>query len=203
MRLFWLVFVAAILLGITVVSSEAGWLIYHKPAFKGKIIDIETREPIEGAVVVAIYYKYPIISGPAGGSSSIIDIREILTDKNGEFYIPPYTTIIQPLSEEDMANFIIYKPGYANIGELNLEGYFSGKETKDQEGTLFWNKELKFRLLANGVVELPKLMTWEERWKTNMISVSGDTPKSKWPLLNEAIENEEEWLKRNKDWRLK
>ncbi len=56
--------------------SHAGWLIYHKPEFKGKVIDTETKEPIEGVVVVAIYQKHPIISGPGGGSSSIINIKE-------------------------------------------------------------------------------------------------------------------------------
>ena len=36
-------------------SCFAGWLIYHKPAFRGRIIDAETKKPIEGAVVVAKY----------------------------------------------------------------------------------------------------------------------------------------------------
>ena len=90
----------------------AGWLIYHKPAYKGRIIDAETKEPIEGAVVVAIYYKYPIISGPGGGSKSIVGIKEALTDEKGEFHIPSYTTFIQPNSLEHDTDFIFYKPGY-------------------------------------------------------------------------------------------
>ena len=78
--------------------SYAGWLIYHKPAFKGKVIDAETKEPIEGAVVVVVYKKHSLISGPGGGYSSVIKVKEILTDKNGEFYFPSYTTVIQPNS---------------------------------------------------------------------------------------------------------
>ena len=53
---------------------------YHKPAFQGKVIDAETKEPIDGAVVVVIYKKYPIISGPGGGGESIMDIKETLTN---------------------------------------------------------------------------------------------------------------------------
>src|SRR3989338_7708901 len=91
--------------------SFAGWLIYHKPEFKGKVIDAETKEPIEGAVVVVVYNKHTLISGPGGGHSSVIKVKETLTDKKGEFYFPSYTTLIQPNSIEDNAEFIIYKPG--------------------------------------------------------------------------------------------
>lgn len=112
MRKIFILSLMVFIMTFTCSSSYAGWLIYHKPAFSGKIIDAETKEPIEGAVVVAIYQKEPIISGPGGGSSSIINIKEILTDKNGEFHISPYLTIIQPLSIEDRVEFIIYKPGY-------------------------------------------------------------------------------------------
>jgi hypothetical protein len=32
------------------VSAFAGWLIFHKSAFRARVIDAETKEPIEGAV---------------------------------------------------------------------------------------------------------------------------------------------------------
>ena len=95
-------------------SASAGWIIFHKQEFRGKVIDAETKEPIEGAVVVATYQKYPIISGPGGGSPSIVKIKETLTDKKGEFYFPRYTTIIQPLAREVETVFIIFKPGYGS-----------------------------------------------------------------------------------------
>jgi hypothetical protein len=53
----------------------ASWLICHKPEFKGKVIDAEAKQPIEGAVVVAKYFKHPIITGSAGGSASITPIK--------------------------------------------------------------------------------------------------------------------------------
>ena len=42
-------------------SVVAGWLIYHEPGFKGKVIDVETRQAITGTVVVVMYQSYPII----------------------------------------------------------------------------------------------------------------------------------------------
>ena len=154
-------------------SHALWWMVYHKPAFKGKVIDAETKEPIAGAVVVVIYEKYPIISGPGGGSASIMNIKEFLTDKNGEFYAPSYTTIIQPFSIEAYASFIIFKPGYGSFPwyrvsppmELSLDATmeFFPRET-GTEGEIGWDykKDKKIKV-AFGIVELPKLKTREER----------------------------------------
>ena len=102
------------------IPAHASWLIYHKPEFKGKVIDAETKEPIKGAVVVVIYNKHTLISGPGGGYTSVIKVKEALTDKNGEYYFPRYTTVIQPNSIEDSAEFIIYKPGYESSVEFAI-----------------------------------------------------------------------------------
>ncbi len=195
-----------ILTGMLSGSAAAGWLIYHKPEFRGKVIDAETKEPIEGAVVVAIYNAHPIISGPAGGSAYIIKIKETLTDEKGEFYFPAYTTIIQPLSIEDVVDFIIYKPGYGSypgreIYPFNYVGpeYLFSKKLGTKEEV---RRGTEIVTITHGVVELPALRTWEERRKASMISISGGISKNKWPLLNELIEKEGKWLERNKGWRI-
>jgi len=82
------------------------------------MIEAETKQPIEGVVVVAIYQTHPILTGPAGGSASVIHVKEALTDKNGLFRIPRYITVIQPNSVEYDMEFIIYKPGYASYERL-------------------------------------------------------------------------------------
>jgi hypothetical protein len=159
--------------------SFGSWLIYHKPAFKGKIIDSETREPIEGAVVVVIYEKSPLISVPGGGSPSVIKIRETLTDKKGEFYFSSYTTIIQPFAKEGTANFIIYKPGYAShpgwrIKSLDFVGpeYLFSKELGAKGEIRKRSKTISFTF---GVVELPRLKYRKERLKAIPRTGSGLT----------------------------
>ena len=163
-------FMAGLFFICSVTPSHAFWWMgYHKPAFQGKVIDAETKKPIEGAVVVAIYGKYPIISGPGGGSQSIMDIKEILTNAKGEFNFPSYTTIIQPFSIEGSATFIIFKPGYGSFpnGRVYppmrlslpaLEDFFSGKV--GTEGEVAWDFEKE--KVTFGIVELPKLKTREE-----------------------------------------
>ena len=180
-------------------SHALWWMVYHKPAFNGKVIDAETKEPIEGAVVVAIYKKYPIISGPGGGSQSIMDIKEILTDAKGEFYFSSYTTVIQPFSIEGSATFIIFKPGYGSFpdgriyppklmlskvpygnhdygySDMTFEEFFSDEVGRAKE---VWGREFFKQMekpininLAMGIVELPKLKTREERRQVHVSPV--------------------------------
>lgn len=201
-----LIFIALLsALVFTSVPAFAGWLIYHKPALKGKVIDAETKEPIEGAVVVVTYSKETL--GIPHKYSSIINVRETLTDKNGEFYIPRYITMIQPLSFEGMANFIIFKPGYGSfpnyqtvpsgIPPIDQETFFL-KNTGSEGELEMWVKEekgpvLKISKVTFGVVELPKLKTREERIKASMVGITEYRSKDL-PLLYKALNEEERYL---------
>lgn len=191
--------IIAIAFSIIVASPSYAffWMIYHKPEFKGKVIDTETKEPIEGAVVAAVYREHPIISGPGGGSSDVINVKETLTDKNGEFRIPSYTTIISPNATAYSTTFIIFKPGYVSVAGLNLEDCFSGGTCKEAELPWLYNQQVKYKVAA-GIVELPKLKTWKERSDANAISPT--FYEKEWPLLHEMIKKEDEWLKKNKGW---
>lgn len=176
---FILLFLAVLLAPI---PSYASWLIYHKPEFHGRVIDAETREPIEGAVVVVSYFK-GTVSIPEF-RTSVIDVKETLTDKNGEFHIPSYATIIQPLSIEWSADFIVYKPGYGNYPNghvspprvgVSPEVFFSREKT-GTVGEIEWEGMGKKTNVTFGVVELPKLKTVEER-RINISSISPSPDK--------------------------
>lgn len=149
------VLVILILLSFAV-NSNASWLVFHKPEYKGKVVDIETNEPIEGAVVVVIYRKLQMAIGDSVDMA--IDAREALTNKSGEFTFPSYSTFINPLSSGNPVQFIIFKPGYACNGMLELEEEFSGNGTRpDRDNFTSWNHDLKYRILKAGVVMLPKV----------------------------------------------
>ena len=56
--------------------------------YMGKVVDKETNEPIEGAVV---FMKFNTIGGTiAGDVSYYVDATETLTDAQGEFNIPSH-----------------------------------------------------------------------------------------------------------------
>jgi hypothetical protein len=187
-------------------DSFAGWLIYHKPEFKGRVIDAKTKEPIEGAVVVVAYYK-KTFGWPAGGYISVIRAKETLTDKKGEFYFPSYTTLIQPLAVEYAAKFIIYKPLYGNFPDQQIwpsgltsadQQIFFSKETGSTGELMMWEKgekgpEIKKSKVIFGVVELRNLKTRAERLKASSIDITGYTTK-KLPLLFKALGEEDKAL---------
>ena len=200
-----ILFMMVLFIGSFYVVESYAWLIFHKPEYKGKIINSETQESIEGVVVVAVYNTHTIIGGPAGGYSSVVKVKETLTDKTGEFLIPSYTTIMGPNSKEYYTEFIIYKPGYAsypNYKRRIVPFKFCGPEY------LFTKKVGSIGLIKNGtkpvnitygIAKLPKLNAWEERRRA-VPSRPVDTTSKELPLLNEIINQEDEWIWKNKGW---
>lgn len=189
------IIIAAFITLLSVATSEAGWLIYHESELKGQILDIDTKQPIEGAVVVVVYQTATPGLG-AGQGSSCIDVREALTDKEGKFLIPSYTTIIQPFSWKIPGEVIIYKAGYASLTSLQgvRPSRFVGMEATEREGT--WRQsELKYKLRSNGIVELPKIETWEDRRRANSVDAGSDC-RDKTTILKKLVDEEDEDLRK-------
>jgi hypothetical protein len=167
-------------------ESHAGWLIYHKPEYKGKVIDAATKAPIEG-VVVAVYYRKENL----GGVGYVIHTAEALTDQNGEFFIPSYTTLIAPYSIEEHAGFIIYKPGYTPYPSMTLiktdpEVFFLEEKAGDKGLSRWTGQEIQF---TYGILELSELKTARQR--INAIpSPPGIYASKNFPLLYKLINEE-------------
>ena len=178
---------AVIVMILTVITCHASWLIYHKPEFKGKIVDLETHEPIERAVVVVIYRIATY--GPGDTVISDLHAQEALTDKNGEFRIPPYTTFIEPLSTSDVAEFIIFKPGYICNGPSLLEDEFSGDGKRDWVSSAKWDNKIKYRILKSGIVMSPKIVTGRDRIES-FRNVSISRFEKELPLASKIIRDE-------------
>ncbi len=83
-------------------------IIRYDGDYIGKVIDAETGEPIEGAVVLGVWYKeVPTVAGP---KRSYYDARETVTGKDGEFSIPGQGLIV--LSNLEPMRATIFKAGY-------------------------------------------------------------------------------------------
>ncbi len=85
---FILIIVALIFMPIVYIVLIYNFPYYYLAPFEGKVVDTDTKSSIEGAAVLAIYYKE--VPSIAGSNSYAIDAQETLTDKNGEFRIPEY-----------------------------------------------------------------------------------------------------------------
>jgi hypothetical protein len=118
--------------------------------YYGKVIDGETKEPIEGAAILAVFYTQEY--GPAGAITRYADAIETVTDKNGEFKLPAHrVSVFRPLQGWDKyPQFRIFKPTYGC--------YPMHKDVKpmfEPNGTLPADE--------HATIELPKIKTREER----------------------------------------
>ena len=139
-------------------------------SFEGKVVDAETKEPIEGAAVLAVYYESTI--SVAGSGSYAVDAQETLTDANGEFKIPAQTAKIKDASGKLQCNLIIFKPGYGVFPRHTLSNAVGENKS--------WPPPEKYI-----VYEIPRLKTIEER-KNNVIGMDSYMK----PLYIRAIDEE-------------
>ncbi len=152
---------------------------YYLSSFEGKVIDGATKQPIEGAVVLAVYYRSTTTI--AGSNHYPFDAQETLTDKKGEFKIPSKTVQSEEVSGKPKAKIIIFKPGYGAFPEHRL--------TKAVGENKSWPPPEK-----HVVYELSELKTREER-KENVVYIRRHTeiPYSRrnnyWEIINEERSN--------------
>lgn len=148
----------------------------HKDGpYKGKVIELETGKPIEGAVVAA---RWNI--GVFAHYERTCDTAEALTDSNGEFILPTGWCITQPLTQIDKPRVVVFKPGYLGyppLGSTQVERIesmpeFTGEEFSDnnQYYTIKLGKpktreereltmsHANFPILDDTVEKLPKLI---------------------------------------------
>jgi hypothetical protein len=154
------------------------------PSFEGKVIDAETKVPIEGAAVMAVYHGSTV---SFHGSSNIPkDAQETLTDANGEFKIPSKTVHHEKSSGTFRGNLVIFKPGY---------GVFPDHKRSEAVGVnKTWPPPEKYI-----VYELPKLKSNQERVSNTVdVEIHRELPFNKQRIMINQV-NEEFILLGTKD----
>ncbi|MBL0142911.1 MAG: hypothetical protein IPP91_12620 [Betaproteobacteria bacterium] len=88
-------------------ASGGSPLSFGKPDFEltGTVYDTTTKQPIEGAYVVALYYKS--IVGPAAMAIWCVKTRGMYTGKDGTFHFP-----VEKLDGDSPLSVNAIKPGY-------------------------------------------------------------------------------------------
>jgi hypothetical protein len=162
-------------------ALTAGCTINHEfGPFMGKVVDAETGEPIEGAVVLIGFF---IETGTLGGTvSTFADAVETLTNIKGEFQIPQKrVNLFRWMASWDEDCYIsIFKLGYGAY-----PGYPKTFSSPDSKRSLYIpeNEYITYYL--------PKLVTIEEREKNHYkIKTFGGITKDKMPNLRRLIDED-------------
>ena len=118
---------------LTATNAFSGGFLYHSDGpYKGKVIDLETGEPIEGAVVASVWTL----------THRFCDAKETVTDKNGGFVLPKGSCFsLWPFTKIDFPEVVVFKPGYLAYpplgstfeeGKARMPG-FTGHEFQDKK----------------------------------------------------------------------
>jgi hypothetical protein len=136
--------------------------------FRGRVIDADTKEPIAGAVVV-VEWKTERTT-PTATHTNLKDVKEIVTDENGEWSISgpkgradeliPGLSLFIPYTKEPI--FTIFYPGYCP--------WPKGFEIKACKERIKPGGNGK--IIEGETIELPKLRNREDRLEAQGIGSS-------------------------------
>lgn len=176
--------------------ADAG---YRGP-FEGRVLDAETREPIQGAVVFVEWVRGKPTA--AGRVDSFYDAAEVLTDEEGYFRINakwswnPWTNWMLE------ARVLIFKAGYGNVHiprwrRLNKIAEDMNAFTEEERKRVGPRLLFKIEFERSLPVFLLKYLTAEDERLTNMHSLPTGVPPQKMELLKAEESRERKALGRN------
>lgn len=148
--------ISLLLGGLFLVISGCVSMMRVDGPYEGKVVDAETLNPIEGAVVIGAWNKVDVT--PAGRYSQYYDSKEVLTDRNGQFKFDGKGVLL--LSRIDVMDLSIFKAGYKQFPvraawrDLQKYGPFDMVGWKDGKG-IFRLKKLTLEERQNRGVVLP------------------------------------------------
>jgi hypothetical protein len=192
-----------VVLGISVREGLLGfepWSYVAKP-IEGRVVDKETGQPVQGAVVVA---QWILATPPEGEEKDYFVVIETVTDAEGRYRIPGWGPQVRPrsrwLDKYDPA-IEVFKPGYWPEGLANRPAGVVGAPGINPRGTkvreAYWNGKdielIPFKIGESlGIKDLFPYETSDERIPMT---------KEKWAEEMASVQNDVNWGGRIKKWK--
>lgn len=166
-----------LLIILMILSANTGCLYVarYDGTYIGRVVDQDTRQPLEGAVVLGTWNTIEITVG--GGVGYYYDARETVTGKSGEFSIPGQGLRI--MSSVEPMNAMIFKAGYSYYQTGNWdtikEGLYSREEVKWEGKTpIFSIKKLSLDERKKQIVPSPPHEAKKEKIRSMVDEINKD-----------------------------
>jgi hypothetical protein len=145
MRLWILVMLG---LGFSLPAYAGFTLYYSADPIEAKVIDVETKQPLEGVIVVA---HWELVHGSPGGDSPAgqLMVKEAVTDKNGKFRFPgwgPKLAVLGHLSDYRDPELVLFKSGYEY---RELTNALTGEDKGARRRSDWYGKTIEMKQLAD------------------------------------------------------
>lgn len=145
--------------------------------YRGRVVDAETGQPLEGAVFVIVWNKKLIVT--MNGSRTFHSAKEAMTDEKGEFSVGgspgidwnPFTYVVEDPS------IAIFMPGHGPFPRGHVREVSPVETEKAMRGT-------------GAVIKLPRLKSQQEMRQyggLGGLGIPSDTPYEKIPNLIRLI----------------
>lgn len=181
-------FILTLASALSALSACATPLTYSADPIEAKVIDADTKQPLEGVIVTA---NWQLESGNAGGSFVVgqMMVMEALTNKEGVFHFPAWgpLKLRQGVMSLNDPQLLLFKSGYAyrrlnNYREgVSLEGLWRAPVRSSQ-----WNgKTIELKPFKGPLAEYKRHF---DDWNTDLDQIIRWNPKEcNWKKLPEAI----------------
>lgn len=130
-----------------------GCIIYSKPAYSGRVVDVEDGKPIKNVDITVEYWvgHQTLIEQ----NTKKITMFTTTTDSNGYFAIRDIITLKDPFSWDEVVVFSVEKEGYTYITKLNIADCLSvGCQEKTFDYLHDRNKKI---IISSHMIKLSKL----------------------------------------------
>lgn len=158
---------------------------YTADPIEAWVVDAETGQPIEGAVVTANWQLVSVGLDTGGRKLHQLEVKETRTDKNGRFYFPGFTKLnnmVDELREED-PQLLIFKPGY--------EYYRTASSYPNREGQPGAHRTARFNgeklKLTNDDQNIKKAAANLSSLTTNLESIANAGASNEVPQMLRAV----------------
>ena len=149
--------------------------------YRGRVTDAATKQPITGAVVLAVWYydRYALVQT----NTAYHDAVEVVTDAQGDFVVDAPEIERRAPRRTRFPIFTIFRPGY-----LYFRGWFADPEVMAE----------RQRRPLLGVVDLERVAGKGRRQRQENLGVppGGGVPEAKMPKLLRAYAEELEEMKK-------